>query len=267
MHTFCDVAVPVPLDATFTYRVGEAEPVVGGRVLVPFRAERMVGIVTRLHDNAPQSHDKEKKIQIKTVIAALDAEPVLDSGLLKLGEWIAQYYIAPIGEVFRSMLPLTAEVKKQIVYRIAEAGHEALAASAGIGSSLRSRRSEAEQDLEYKALDYLAQRDFASEGSLRAAVKLPKSLLLGMVRKKWIAREDASSVRDARRTVSIAVLKQQRHGKGNSGKGSFGKGTASAVPSALPSGGALAPENAASAADEANISRRGGASAPPLAAV
>jgi len=45
--------------------------------------------------------------------------PVLDPGLLKLGEWIAQYYIAPIGEVFRSMLPLTAEVKKQIVYRIA----------------------------------------------------------------------------------------------------------------------------------------------------
>src|SRR5882724_10397414 len=220
MHTFCDVAVPVPLDATFTYRVGEAEPVVGGRVLVPFRAERMVGIVTRLHDNAPQSHDKEKKIQIKTVIAALDAEPVLDSGLLKLGEWIAQYYIAPIGEVFRSMLPLTAEVKKQIIYRIAEAGHEALAASAGIGSSLRSRRSEAEQDLEYKALDYLAQRDFATEGSLRATVKIPTSLLLGMVRKRWIAREDTSSVRDARRTIQIAVLKDS----------GFGKGTASAVP-------------------------------------
>src|SRR6266404_7105110 len=81
--SFCDVAVPVPLDATFTYRVGETDPVVGGRVLVPFRAERMVGIVTKLHDNAPQSH-KEKKIQIKTVIAALDAEPVLEPGLLKL---------------------------------------------------------------------------------------------------------------------------------------------------------------------------------------
>src|SRR6185369_6155992 len=214
MPRFCDVAVPVPLDATFTYRVGETEPVVGGRVLVPFRVERMVGVVTKLHDNAPQSHDKDKKIQIKSVIAALDSEPVLDTGLLKLGEWIAQYYIAPIGEVFRSMLPLTAEVKKQIVYRIAEGGHEALAASAGIGSSLRSRRSEAEQDLEYKALDYLAQRDFASEGSLRAAAKIPKALLVGMVRKKWIAREDASSVRDARRVIQVAVLKE----KGAEGK-------------------------------------------------
>src|SRR5205085_10853576 len=133
---------------------------------------------------APQSRvetaqvpSQQKKIQIKTVIAALDFEPVLDGGLIKLGEWIAQYYIAPIGEVFRSMLPLTAEVKKQIVYRIAELGPEALAASAGIGSSLRSHRSEAEQDLEYKALDYLAQRDSASEGSLRAAAKIPKALL------------------------------------------------------------------------------------------
>jgi len=214
MPQFCDVAVPVPLDATFTYRVGDTEPVVGGRVLVPFRAERMVWVVTKLHDNAPQSHDKDKKIQIKSVIAALDSEPVLDTGLLKLGEWIAQYYIAPIGEVFRSMLPLTAEVKKQIVYRIAETGHEALAASAGIGSSLRSRRSEAEQDLEYKALDYLAQRDSASEGSLRAAAKIPKALLLGMVRKKWIVREDASSVRDARRVIQLAVLKD----KGSDGK-------------------------------------------------
>lgn len=214
MSDFCDVAVPVPLDATFTYRVGETEPVVGGRVLVPFRAERMVGVVIKLHDNAPQSHDIDKKIQIKTVIAALDSEPVLDAGLLKLGEWIAQYYIAPVGEVFRSMLPLTAEVKKQIVYRIAEAGHEVLAAGAGIGSSLRSRRSEAEQDLEYKALDYLAQRDYASENSLRAAVKIPKSLLLGMVRKKWIMREDASSVRDARRTIRIVVIKELGSGKG-----------------------------------------------------
>src|SRR5437763_14381453 len=109
MPLFCDVAVPVPLDATFTYRVGDTEPVIGGRVLVPFRAERMVGVVTKLHDNAPQSREKEKKIQIKSAIAALDSEPVLDIGLLKLGAWIAQYHIAPVGELFRGRLRLTAE--------------------------------------------------------------------------------------------------------------------------------------------------------------
>ena len=54
MPEFCDVALPVPLDMVFTYRVpGEGSPVVGGRVLVPFRQQRMTGIVVELHDRNP----------------------------------------------------------------------------------------------------------------------------------------------------------------------------------------------------------------------
>ena len=43
MPAFCDVAVPVPLDATFTYSIPEnlPEPCVGGRVIVPFREKRL----------------------------------------------------------------------------------------------------------------------------------------------------------------------------------------------------------------------------------
>lgn len=211
MPSFCDVAVPVPLDAVFTYRTGETQPVVGGRVLVPFRTERMVGIVTALHDNEP-------KIKTKSVIAVLDAEPVLDAALRKLGEWISQYYLAPIGEVFRTMLPLSAEVKRSIVFRVAEKGYEALAASAEVGSSLRSRRTPSEQMAEYAVLDYLAQRESATESSLRSATKASKAVLTGLLRKKWIVREDASTVRDARRLVDVAVLVSSR-----------GKSTASAV--------------------------------------
>ena len=74
-------------------------------------------------------------MKAKPVITVMDAVPVLDAGLLKLGEWIAQYYIAPIGEVFRTMLPLMAEVKQAWMYTIAEAGHVALHESATIGSS------------------------------------------------------------------------------------------------------------------------------------
>ena len=51
-------------------------------------------------------------MQAKTVLQVLDTEPVLDDGLMKLGRWIAQYYLAPIGDVFRGMLPLAAEIKK-----------------------------------------------------------------------------------------------------------------------------------------------------------
>src|ERR1051325_10212421 len=102
MPLFCDVALPVPLEQTFTYSVNGHQPVVGGRVLVPFRTERLPGIVTALHDNKPS-------IATKELHSVLDAEPVLDEHLLRLGEWIAGYYIAPIGEVLRSMLPLSAE--------------------------------------------------------------------------------------------------------------------------------------------------------------
>jgi primosomal protein N' (replication factor Y) len=49
MPEFCDVALPVPLDLVFTYTVPDGmQPVVGGRVLVYFRQQRMSGIVTAL---------------------------------------------------------------------------------------------------------------------------------------------------------------------------------------------------------------------------
>jgi primosomal protein N' (replication factor Y) (superfamily II helicase) len=105
MPTFCDVALPVPLDMAFTYKIAGQMPVVGGRVLVPFRAQRMSGVVTALHDRAPS-------MQAKSVLQVLDTEPVLDEGLIKLGQWISQYYLAPIGDVFRTMLPLAAEIRK-----------------------------------------------------------------------------------------------------------------------------------------------------------
>jgi primosomal protein N' (replication factor Y) len=184
----------------FTYQVGGHSPVVGGRVLVPFRAERLSGIVTALHDRPPS-------MQAKTILQALDAEPVLDVTLLKLGQWIAQYYLAPIGEVFRTMLPLAAEIKKAKIYRITDTGHEALHASATVGSSRRSKQAMDDQMLEYEALDYLAMSGDVLESTLRSATGAARAVLDNLVRKKWVAREDASSVRDARRTVEIAVLK------------------------------------------------------------
>jgi primosomal protein N' (replication factor Y) (superfamily II helicase) len=45
-------------------------------------------------------------IEARPVLRALDAEPVLSPDLLELGEWIADYYIAPRGEVIRAMMPL-----------------------------------------------------------------------------------------------------------------------------------------------------------------
>jgi primosomal protein N' (replication factor Y) len=201
MPEFCDVAVPVPLDAVFTYRVPEGmQPVVGGRVLVPFRQQRMLGVVTELHDRKPA-------VQTKNVLSVLDAAPVLDEQLLRLGRWIAHYYLAPIGEVFRTMLPLGAEFKRTIVYRITEGGEMALHLAGRSGSSNRAKKSEEDQAAEYRVLDFLASGDPVRDTTLRTATGANKALLQGMVRKKWIVREDLSESRESARITRMAVLK------------------------------------------------------------
>jgi primosomal protein N' (replication factor Y) len=178
-----------------------------GRVLVPFRQQRMAGIVVELHDRKPS-------VATKAIQGVLDAEPVLDEQLLRLGRWIADYYLAPIGDVFRTMLPLNAEFKRAGAYRITKEGRLALHRAGMSGSSARSRRTPEEQAAEFRVLDYLSAQEDASEDSrpvreqtLRSATRASKAILGGMVRKKWLAREDVSAVRDASRTIKIAVLK------------------------------------------------------------
>src|SRR5271169_648995 len=200
MPLFCDVALAVPLDMLFTYAIPPGmEPVVGGRVLVPFRQRRLSGIVVELHDRPPQ-------VKTKKVIEALDLSPVLDEQLLKLGKWIAGYYLAPVGEVFRTMLPLSAEFKRSIEYRITDEGRMALHLAGMSGSPARAKRTPEQQLVEFRVLDFLAERESVQEASLRGATRVSGALLSGMVRKKWIAREDVSAARDAARVVKVAVL-------------------------------------------------------------
>ncbi|HZP21935.1 MAG TPA: primosomal protein N' [Terriglobales bacterium] len=203
MPRFCDVAVPVPLDAVFTYLISEnsPEPVVGGRVIVPFREKRLCGIVTELHEREPQ-------FTARRVSQVLDTTPALTPELMQLGRWIAQYYIAPIGEVLRTMLPLSAEFRRVLGYRITHKGIAALHEAATAGSSLRSQKTPEEQKLEYAALNRLADGEVVREAALRSASGATKQALQSLLRRKWIAREDLSDVRDASRTVTFANLKE-----------------------------------------------------------
>ena len=111
---YCNVALPVPLRSTFTYRAPEAlrgQVQVGSRVLVPLRKKLLVGVVVEIGATAPEG------TQIRDVSRVLDLAPALTSKLLELGQWIARYYLAPIGEVFRAMLPPQTEIalKRQIL--------------------------------------------------------------------------------------------------------------------------------------------------------
>jgi len=200
MSTFCDVVLPVPLDRAFTYKLkAEDDPPVGGRVVVPFRQEKLIGVVTRLHDEAPP-------VEARLIESVLDQVPILNPELMELAAWIAQYYLAPLGEVLRSMLPLTAEVRRSTSYRISEIGQTILFEGAQQGSSRRSRLTADEQNIEYTVLNYLSDGQPAKSGTLRNATGATAELLTNMLRKKWLLRETEAAPRDARRMVRFAVL-------------------------------------------------------------
>jgi primosomal protein N' (replication factor Y) (superfamily II helicase) len=201
MALFCDVALPVPLDQVFTYAVNGVVPVVGARVLVPFSGQRLMGVVVRVHDDAPKDD-----FEIKPVQQVLDDAALLPDELMELARWIASYYVAPLGEVLRGMLPLAAEVKRHFSYRIAEAGRRVLYEGAAKGSSRRSKLTAEEQDREYAVLNYLEGGEQAKMSALRSATGANKGLLEGMVKKKWLVREAVAEERDARRLEKVAVL-------------------------------------------------------------
>src|SRR5579859_6269676 len=192
MPTYCEVALPIPLDRTFTYLVETgAVPRRGSRVIVPFRSEKLIGVVMSVHGAKPTD------FEAKPIETVLDAEPLLSDQLLELAAWMAQYYLAPLGEVLRMMLPLMAEVRRTVYYRITDAGRDALASthdgSPELSSAKSKRRLSAEeQDIERKVLERLADGEPVKISTLRTATAAGLPLLMGMTRKKWITRETSA---------------------------------------------------------------------------
>lgn len=104
---YCQVALPVPLTKSFTYE--STDPVlVGCRVKVNFNGRPIIGVVTAINV-IPETGFKIRKIS-----EILDSEPVLSAALLEIGNWMSRYYLHPIGEVLRTMLPAsTARARLQ----------------------------------------------------------------------------------------------------------------------------------------------------------
>jgi primosomal protein N' (replication factor Y) len=125
---FCNVALPVPLRTTFTYAVPETlqgTVHAGSRVLAPFRKKTLVGVVVELAESAPAG------TKIREIVRVLDFVPALTPKLIELAHWIAGYYLAPVGEVFRAMLPPVTEVKSQRQILLSDAGREAAESLSG----------------------------------------------------------------------------------------------------------------------------------------
>jgi len=104
-----DVAVLLPVGGGYTYRVPD-EPAFaalgpGARVWVPFGGRGAEGVVLSVGERAPTHGAGDAAgLRLKAIARIVDGPP-LDPSLLSLARWIANYYMAPLGEALRLLLP------------------------------------------------------------------------------------------------------------------------------------------------------------------
>ncbi len=135
------VAIAVALDRAFTYAVPAAwgsVPPPGTRVLAPLGTRVMVGVV-RPEPAEPTPADK-----LRELVSVLDPdEPALPLELAKLCEWVSDYYVAPIGEVYRAALPGLLTHADARVVTITDAGRAALVGGPLLGGAALDRQQAA----------------------------------------------------------------------------------------------------------------------------
>jgi primosomal protein N' (replication factor Y) (superfamily II helicase) len=134
---YAAVALPVPLPDPLTYEVPAAwAPLArpGVRVRVRMGKRRLTGLIVSLHDQPPEGVD------LKPVEEVLDREPVLTPDLLELARFTADYYMAPLGEVVRTMLPAHLPPWGDRRVRLTNAGALAVPRSPAEGAVLDALR-------------------------------------------------------------------------------------------------------------------------------
>ena len=179
---FCDVSLPVPLDRLFTYELPETmrhRVREGSRVVVPFGARKLTGVILRCHDEPPE-------VQARLALRLIDSEPVLAPELLSLGQWIAGYYCAPLGEVLRGMLPLAAEIRRGKIWTLTDSGRDA-ARQLLLDSSPDDPVAQVLRLLEKRPL---------SAAYLSKALPLADKAIRALERKRFIVAEQVQTERD-----------------------------------------------------------------------
>lgn len=108
---YVEVLVPLPLHAVFTYRLPShliGNVGVGHRVIVPFGTKKFYTAIVTGFANLPPAN-----MEVKEVALLLDNAPVLRHPQLKLWSWIADYYLAAVGDVYKAALPAGLKIESE----------------------------------------------------------------------------------------------------------------------------------------------------------
>lgn len=133
MHTdppHVQVALPLPIDETLDYLWPPAlpsSPAIGLRVLVPLGKRRVTGYVVEAGSRpSPSTSRAGKRYTVKPILSVLDDEPLFGPRELQFYQWISRYYLAPLGEVLRTALPGSMNLRSYRSIRILPQGMVAL---------------------------------------------------------------------------------------------------------------------------------------------
>jgi primosomal protein N' (replication factor Y) len=171
---FADVILPLPLKQLFTYSIPESlskdvEP--GKRVIVQFGSRKIyTAIVSSIHQLAPTEY------KTKDIVSILDQKPIVNDRQLKLWQWIADYYMCSVGEVFKAALPsgLKLESETKVIYN---------------PDSIEQKKFNSTETL---VLDYLADKNIASINEISAALERKDALpvIKSLLDKKAVILEE-----------------------------------------------------------------------------
>ncbi|WP_372871561.1 primosomal protein N' [Shewanella sp.] len=181
MPQFVEVALPVPMRRSYSYRLSPdlPPPRPGVRVRVPFGRQQLIGLVTAVTDSCSLAEN-----QLKDIIELIDTEPALPEPLYKLTLWAARYYFCSQGQMLTQALPVAlrkgadAAPKSRMMLSLTDKAHEA-----GLPAL---KRAPAQQKLAEMLLAASMSMDEFN------AQELSKAALKGLEDKGWLKREEVA---------------------------------------------------------------------------
>ncbi|HTV59560.1 MAG TPA: primosomal protein N' [Verrucomicrobiae bacterium] len=203
---YCEVALPVPLRSVFTYAIPETfdgEELVGRRVVVPIRNRAMVGVGLSVTERPPAV------ARVREVTELLDPIPALTPKLIELGRWVSRYYVAPLGDSMRAMLPPEIDVRHEREYRLTDAGR---AYRDGLNAA---EERTGDESAELALLQEMGSQRARIRSKSTAGGRAKKALAELLVRRGYLVAEEAAKRRKTRLQKIVAWIGEGEAGVTN----------------------------------------------------
>ena len=152
MAKFAEIALPIPVFHTYTYEIPDIfqdKVFPGSRVLVPVGKRKLTGYVIKIIGQCSRT-------DLKPIHDILDDRPAITAEMIKLAQWISNYYLCPLGEVIRTMLPGGINPESKIIIKL-------IATEQQINEFLQNNQSSRPQ----KILQFLKKRPQIAQAQLR----------------------------------------------------------------------------------------------------